>query len=95
MDYYWQVINHLEVISNKKKKKKKKKKQQFFKVSVLLNGCTTWTNKMPGEKARQELHKDVCTLSGTNPGRKSCKTAVVEPYISHLTNQHSKINKTC
>ena len=31
---------------------------QAVAVSVLLYDCTTWTNGVSGEEARQELHKN-------------------------------------
>ena len=39
-------------------------KRSFFQAaitSILLYGCTTWTNKTAGEEARQQLHKNAAS----------------------------------
>ena len=71
---------------------------RFFKavaVSVLLYGSTKWTfNKIHGEKARWELHKDTMCCFEQNLEAMTHRTAAVKPLTSHLTNHPSKTNKT-
>ena len=77
MDYYWQVIDiHKSGLSDKIKRK-------YFKAvaeRVVLYGCTTWTNKVIGEKARWEQHKDAVCCIEVAP----YKSAAVEPLSVHL-----------
>ena len=64
-------------------------------MSILLYGCTTWTNKMLGEKARQELNKDATCCIQQILKAAPYKTKAVWPLISHLPNHTSKASKTC
>ena len=61
-----------------------KQNWEFFQavsVSVLLYGH----NKMPGEKARRELHKNATYCSEQILKAAAYKTAAVQPLTSHLT----------
>ena len=53
----WTAINRLSIIW--KSDPTDKMKRSFFQAavtSILLYGCTTWTNKTAGEEARRQLH---------------------------------------
>ena len=75
-----------------------KTKQEFFQavtVPMLLYGCTIWTNKTLGEKARWELHKDAACYFESILEASHYKTAVVWPLTSHLTNHPRETSKIC
>ena len=54
-------------------------------MSVLLQGCTTWTNKTTGEKTREKLHKDAAYYFKEILEAAPYKTAVELPLI-YITN---------
>ena len=59
---------------------------QAVTVSILLYGCTTWTQtKRLEKKVRWELHKDAAPF----------KTVTVQPLTSHHTNYPSRITNKC
>ena len=53
------------------------------------------SNKMPGEKARWELHKNAACCFEQILEAAPYKTAVVRPLTSYLINHPSKTSKTC
>ena len=63
--------------------------REFFEIeapSILLYGCTTWTNETIGEKAWWELHKNVKCFFFQILEATPYKTAVVQPLTSYLIN---------
>ena len=72
-------------------------KQNFFQaveVSVLLYGCTIWTQMKHRENAKREQHKNA-TCNFKHPGSTTHKTAAVQPLALHLKNHPSKTTKLC
>ena len=69
---YWLVIDYMEIF-------------QAVVVSVLLYGCTTWTNEMDGNKTRWELYKNTTCCFEQMLEATHHKVAAVQPLTSYLT----------
>ena len=86
----WTAINRPSIIW--KSDLTDKMKRSFFQAavtSILLYGCTTWTNKMAGEEARQQLHKNAaCNLEQVLAAIPH-KTPTVRPPASYHENYSS------
>ena len=86
----WTAINRLSIIW--KSDLTDKMKRSFFQpavTSILLYGCTTWTNKTAGEEARRQLHKNAaCNLEQVLAATPH-KTPTVRPPTSYHENYSS------
>ena len=67
-------------------------KRSFFQAavtSILLYGCTTWTNKTAGEEARRQLHKNAASNLEQVLAATPHKTPTVRPPASYHENYSS------
>ena len=83
----WTAINKLSIIW--KSDLTDKMKCSFFQAAVtliLLYGCTTWTNKIAGEEARRQLHKNVACNPEQVLAATPHKTPTVRPPASYHKN---------
>ena len=86
----WTAINRQSIIW--KSDLTDKMKRSFFQAavaSILLYGCTTWTNKMAGEKARRQLHKNAASNLEQVLAATPHKTPTVRPPASYHENYSS------
>ena len=92
-DVSLRLVKAWNVIDMWKSYQSDKTKRDFFQavaVSMLQNGCTTWTH---GEKARKKLHENAACCLEEILEAISHKT-VVRPPASFFTNHTSKTIKT-
>ena len=85
----WTAINRLSIIW--KSDLTDKMKRSFFQaavVSILLYGCTTWTNKTAGE-ARWQLHKNAVSNLEQVLAATPHKTSTVRSPASYHKNYSS------
>ena len=83
----WTAINRLSIIW--KSDLTDKMKRSFFQAavtSILLYGCTTWTDKMAGEEARRQLHKNAASNIEQDLAATPHKTPTIRPPTSHEEN---------
>ena len=78
------AINRLSII--RKSDLTDKMKRSFFQAavaSILLYGCTTWTNTTAGEEARRQLHKNAASNLEQVLAATPHKTPTVRPPASY------------
>ena len=86
----WTAINSLSIIW--KSDLTDKMKRSFFQAavaSILLYGCTTWTNKTAGEEARWQLHENAASNLEQVLAATPHKTPTVRPPASYHENYSS------
>ena len=86
----WTAINRLSIIW--KSDQTDKMKRSFFQAavpSILLYGCSTWTNKTAGEEARRQLHKNAASNLEQVLAASPHKTPTVRPPTSYHENYSS------
>ena len=86
----WTAINRLSIIW--KSDLTNKMKRSFFQAavaSILLYGCTTWTNKTAGEEARRQLHKNAASNLEQVLAATPHKKPTVQPPASYHENYSS------